>query len=179
MTLVSELPFHPVGGQPAFQPAHLEAFVAQRRVAVLAYLRSDGRPHQVPIWYTYKAGTFWMSSVTDSPKHRALLRDPRVSLTIQDEAPPYRAVVLEGNVALTSLDPSSDPTEGVAVRYFGRVAAHEYHKMTADLYEQAGLTLMALTPSAIRGFDNRRALGRPSRAFVAVRNRLPFPRRWL
>lgn len=181
MTLISEVPFQPVGGQPGFDPAQLERFVhrARRRVAVLAYLRGDGRPHQVPIWYTYEAGTFWMSTVTGSPKHRALLRDPRVSLTIQDEAPPYRAVILEGVVELSPLEHADDPTAGVAVRYFGRVAANEYDKLTAELYAASGLTLMALTPTAVRGFDNRKALSKPVHAFVRLRERLPIPRTWL
>lgn len=176
---LSTLPFQPVGGQPAFAAEQLERFVAKRRVAVLGYLRSDGRPHQVPIWYTYRDGTLLMSSVTDSPKHRALLKDPRVSLTIQDEAPPYRAVILEGVVTLSPIDPANDPTQGVAVRYFGRVAANEYHKMTAELYTASGLTLIALTPSAVRGFDNHRALSKPVLAFVKFRERLPIPRSWL
>lgn len=176
---LSALPFQPVGGQPAFAAEQLERFVAKRRVAVLGYLRSDGRPHQVPIWYTYRDGTLLMSSVTDSPKHRALLRDPRVSLTIQDEAPPYRAVILEGTVTMSPIDAANDPTEGVAVRYFGRVAANEYRKMTAELYATSGLTLIALTPSAVRGFDNHRALSWPVLAFVKLRERLPIPRSWL
>jgi PPOX class probable F420-dependent enzyme len=176
---VSRLEFLAVGGQPAFEPKQLERFVAQRRVAVLAYLRSDGRPHQSPIWYTYRDGTFFMTTVTDSPKHRALVKDQRVSLTIQDETPPYRAVIIEGVAALSPLDPETNPTAGMAVRYFGRVGAHEYDKLTADLYEQAGLTLVALQPSAVRGFDNRRAIGRFSLAFVTLREWLPISRKWL
>ena len=120
-----------------------------------------------------------MSTVTGSPKHRALLKDPRISLTIQDEAPPYRAVILEGVVELSPLDHASDPTSGMAVRYFGRVAANEYEKLTAELYEATGLTLAALTPTAVRGFDNRKALSKPVHAFVRVRERLPIPRAWL
>lgn len=173
------LPFQPIGGQPAFAAEQLERFVTKRRVAVLGYLRSDGRPHQVPIWYTYQDGTFLMSTVTDSPKHRALLRDPRVSLTIQDETPPYRAVILEGAATLSPIDPANDPTEGMAVRYFGRVAANEYHKMTADLYAASGVTLVTLAPSAVRGFDNHRTLSKPVLAFVRLRERLPIPRSWL
>jgi nitroimidazol reductase NimA-like FMN-containing flavoprotein (pyridoxamine 5'-phosphate oxidase superfamily) len=67
-----------LGGQPAFAPGTVERFVREPRVAVLAYLRADGRPGQAPIWYTYRDRAFHMSTVTGSPKHRALVREPRV-----------------------------------------------------------------------------------------------------
>lgn len=178
-TTLAEQPFHPVGGQPAFTSDDLEAFVAGRRIAVLAYLRRDGRPHQSPIWYTYRDGTFFMTTVTDSPKHRALTLDGRVSLTIQDERPPYRAVILEGTVELTPLDPTADPTAGMAVRYFGRVGAAEYDRLTAETYSTKGLTLITMRTAAVRGFDNTHALNRTALAFVRLREFLPLPRRWL
>lgn len=178
-----DLPFTAVGGQPAFRPEALERFVGERRVAVLGYLRADGRPHQSPIWYTYRDGLFHMTTVTGSPKHRALLRDSRVSLTMQDERPPYRAVIIEGTVALASLavpgDPAIDPTAGMAVRYFGRVGAAEYHRLTTEIYSASGLTLVTLRPTAVRGFDNTHALGKVALAFVRLREHLPVPRRWL
>lgn len=176
---LASLPFQPLGGQPAFTPDDLESFVAGRRIAVLAYVRQDGRPHQTPIWYTHRDGTFFMTTVTDSPKHRALRRDGRVSLTLQDERPPYRAVVLEGTVDLAPVDPTDDPTAGMAVRYFGQVGAAEYDRLTAATYAASGLTLITLRPTAVRGFDNAHALGRMALAFVRLREHLPVPRRWL
>ncbi len=143
---VSSLPFHPVGGQPAFEPDALERFVSETRIATLAYVRRDGRPHQSPIWFTYRDGAFLMTTSTDAPKHRALVRDP---------------------------------TEGVAVRYFGKLAAAEYEKLTADTYAETGLTLVTFRPAVVRGFDNTRAIGRATLAFVRLRERLPIPRTWL
>ncbi len=178
-SLVSELPFHALGGQPPFDPHALERFVRQPRVAVLAYVRRDGRPHQSPIWYTYCDGTFLMSTVTGSPKHRALERDARVSLTIQDETAPYRAVVMEGTVDLAPLDTDRDPTAGMAVRYLGKVAANEYDALTGELYRSTGLTIVTFRPAVVRGFDNAATLGRASLAFVRLRRFLPLPRTWL
>jgi PPOX class probable F420-dependent enzyme len=173
------LPFTPLGGQPGFAPGAVERFARAPRIAVLAYARADGRPCQAPIWYTLSDGAFWMSTVTGSPKHRALERDPRVCLTIQDERPPYRALLADGKVELAPLDPARDPTAGMAVRYFGRLGAAQYERMTAAEYARTGLTLIALRPSALRGFDNTRLLGAGSRAFLWLRERLPVPRTWL
>jgi PPOX class probable F420-dependent enzyme len=176
---IESLPFTALGGQPAFAKGTLERFVRAPRVAVLSYLRQDGRPNQSPIWYTYRDGAFLMSTTTGSPKHRALARDSRVCLTIDDDRPPYRAVIVEGEAQLAEAVPSDDPTEGMAVRYFGRLGAAEYARLTDDVYAATGLTLITLRPAAVKGFDNTRALSRATLAFVRVRDRLPIPKRWL
>lgn len=176
---LADMPFRALGGQPPFAPADIESFVDARRIAVLAYVRGDGRPNQTPIWYSYRDGVFHLTTTTDSPKHRALAKDPRVTLTIQDEAPPYRAVIIDGTVDLRPLDPDDDPTQGMAVRYFGKLGAAAYDRMTREIYEQSGLTLITLTPTDVKGFDNRHALNAGERLFVRLRDRLPIPRRWL
>jgi PPOX class probable F420-dependent enzyme len=172
---LDDLPCAALGGQPGFAPGAIERFARGPRVAVLAYTRRDGRPGQVPIWYALRDGAFWMSTVTGSPKHRALERDPRVCLTIQDERAPYRALIAEGKADLAPLDLSNDPTAGMAVRYFGKLGAAAYEKLTAAEYARTGLTLIALRPDVLRGFDNRRLLGAGSRAFLWLREHLPAP----
>lgn len=175
---LDELPFQALGGQPGFAPQDIEDFVDDRRIATLAYVRGDGRPNQTPIWYTYRSGVFHMSTTTGSPKLRALEQRPDVTLVIQDEQPPYRAVIVEGRVTLRPLD-GDDPTEGMAVRYLGRVGAKAYDELTEEVYAASGLTLISLVPDVVKGFDNLHALGRLERAWVSVRERLPLPRTWL
>ncbi len=177
---LDQLPFRALGGQPAFDPDDIVDFVEQRRVAVLAYVRSDGRPNQVPIWFTHSDGAFHMSTTTNGPKHRAIERNPRISLTIQDERPPYRAVIVDGTASVRPLDGhADDPTDGMAVRYFGRLGAAAYDRMTRDLYEATGMTLITLVPDEIKGFDNTKALSRAELAFTRLREHLPIPRRVL
>lgn len=179
---LDDLPFTALGGQPGFAPGTIEAFVREPRIAVLAYVRSDGRPGQAPIWYTLRDGAFHMSTTKGSPKHRALLKDPRVCLTIQDERPPYRAVLADGAVTLAPLDvrdPANDPTEGVATRYFGRLGAAEYDRLTAEEYARKGLVLITLRPTELRGFDNSSAIGAATLLFLRVRDKLPIPRSWI
>jgi PPOX class probable F420-dependent enzyme len=172
--------FKPLGGQPGFDPEDIAPFVDGRRVGVLAYVRANGDPNQVPIWYTHRDGAFHMSTTTTGPKHRALERNPRISLIIQDERPPYRAVIVSGTALLRPLgDDGDDPTEGMATRYLGRVSAAAYDRMTRELYEASGLTLITLIPDEIKGFDNTNALSRGELVFTRVREHLPIPRRIL
>jgi len=173
------IPCLPLGAQPPFAPSDLETFVRERRVGILAYVRADGRPNQTPIWHTYREGGFYMTTLTGSPKHCALLREPRVSLTIQDERPPYRAVIVGGVATLAPLEAQSDPTDGVTVRYFGKAAATAYEDLMSPLWEARGLTLITLTPTELRGFDNTRSLTAAQRAFIRLREALPIPRAWL
>ena len=169
---MSELPFRALGGQPAFDPGDVDAFVAAPRIAVLSYLRAEGRPGQSPIWYRVDGARFVMTTVTGSPKERALRRDPRICLTVQDEAAPYRAVIADGEAALRAL-PAGEVDDLSALRYFGRAGARAYAKQTAELYTQTGLTEITLAPDELRGFDNLRALSAAERAWFRLRKRLP------
>jgi len=176
---LTDLPFRALGGQPAFDPADLAAFVAQPRIAVLSYIRADGRPNQAPIWYSIDQQSIVMSIATGSAKHRALQRDNRVCLAIQDERPPYRAVIVDGTVAIEEA-PADDPVGyQMAVRYFGKAAANEYWKMSAEDREANGRTLLTLVPSEVKGFDNTKAISKVLLAGVRLRDRLPIPRSWV
>jgi PPOX class probable F420-dependent enzyme len=178
MTL-SQLPFQAAGGQPAFAASDLERFVAAPRVGILAYARRDGRPNQVPIWYAYRDGKFLMLTSPTSPKAKALARAPKACLTIQDETPPYRAVVVDGDVQLTKTTPDAGLNSELAMRYFGKIGGKEYEKMTAADNAKHGLVLITLTPKAVRGFDNHRMIGAPLRVYMRIRNLLPIPRSWI
>ncbi len=174
-----DLPFKATGGQPAFDPAALERFVAAPRVGVLAYTRRDGRPNQVPIWYAYRDGKFAMLTSPTSPKAKALARAPHACLTIQDEVPPYRAVIVDGDVTLEKTSAGDGFNAELAMRYFGKLGGREYEKMTAAENAKHGLVVITLTPTSVRGFDNHRMIGAPLRAFMRIRNALPIPRAWI
>jgi PPOX class probable F420-dependent enzyme len=175
---LASLPFRAIGGQPAFEPSDVEPFVAGERIAILAYVRLDGRPGQVPVWYVARDGALFVSTETGSAKHRALQRDPRVCVTIQDERPPYRAVVFD---AIAEMRPASagSPTKGIERRYFGRIGGTAYRKNTAEHYATTGLVEIELRPTELRGFDNTHLAGRATIAFLRARPRLPLLRRWL
>jgi len=183
---ISSMPFTALGGQPAWEPQALERFVAAARIATMSYVRRDGRPGQVPIWYVYRDGRFHLSMATGSPKHRALLRDPRVCVTIQDERPPYRAVVFD---AVADLDdrPARIQTAGIEERYFGRIGGAAYRKMVEEAAGEndendenggSGQTEIELRPSNVRGFDNTRDLHPATVWFLHARPHLPVLRRW-
>lgn len=166
-----------IGGQPAWDPAALARFVSGARVAVMSYVRSDGRPGQAPIWYVERDGVLYANVGKGSPKHRALQRDPRVSVTIQDERPPYRAVLFDSVVELEDRQVRAS-TERIEERYFGRIGGSVFRKMQAE-QAAGGFTEVVMRPTDVRGFDNTVGLNPATVAFLRVRPHLPLLRRLL
>lgn len=63
----------------------------------LATVRSDGRPHVMPVWAVWMDQALWFSSANGSAKTRNLAADPRCSVATAD---PKQPVVLEGTATL-------------------------------------------------------------------------------
>lgn len=179
ITPLAALPFAPLGGQPGFDAEALDSFLADTRIATFTYVRKDGRPNAAPLWYTYRDGVMLFVVSTGSDKHRALQRDDRVCVSVQDERPPYRAVIVDGRVELVDLGTDGTLSKAMAVKYFGKLGAAEYDKISAADREATGQTLIRLVPERVKGFDNIKAINKALLGFVRLRDRLPIPRRWL
>ena len=158
---IASLPFRPLGGQPPFDAQNLERFLSETRIATMSYVCTSGRPNQTPLWYDYTNGEMKFVATTGSAKHRALQRDPRVCVAVQDDRPPYRAVIIDGTVELIDLGGAGDLSRRMAIKYFGEAGAIEYDKMTQSHREASGETLLRLLPTEVKGFDNTRLASQP------------------
>jgi PPOX class probable F420-dependent enzyme len=76
-----------------------------RNYAVLATVNPDGSPHSSAMWVGRDGDELLFSTVAGRVKHRNMLRDPRVSVTVLQAANPENYVELRGRVSLTP-----DPT---------------------------------------------------------------------
>ena len=79
-----------------------EAFLADLHVAVLAIAREGAGPHALPIWYAYDGTDVLLAIEPTSVKARLLARTGRATLTVQQEALPYRYVSVEGPVTMAA-----------------------------------------------------------------------------
>ncbi|TVR73415.1 MAG: PPOX class F420-dependent oxidoreductase [Sphaerobacteraceae bacterium] len=70
-----------------------------RSPAIAAVTRPDGRPHASPLWIYPTGDEIIMTMFHTAVRTRALMIDPRMTLVVQDDAPPYRYVVIEGRVS--------------------------------------------------------------------------------
>ncbi|HEV8045040.1 MAG TPA: PPOX class F420-dependent oxidoreductase [Rubrobacter sp.] len=130
--------------------AELREFLLGRaRTASLATVRADGRPHVAPIWFDLDGETLVFTTGEDSVKGRNMARDPRVSLCIDDEEPPFHFVLIDGSAESTSGDPDllywSTRLGG---RYMGAERAEEYGRRNAV----EGELLVRVTPRKILAY---------------------------
>jgi PPOX class probable F420-dependent enzyme len=110
--------------------AEYRAFLLDRpRTAKLATVRADGRPHVAPVWFDLDGDDLVFTTWHTSVKATNLRRDPRVSLCVDDETPPFAFVIIEGTAAL-----SDDAGQlvywatRIAGRYMGAALAEAYGK---------------------------------------------------
>jgi nitroimidazol reductase NimA-like FMN-containing flavoprotein (pyridoxamine 5'-phosphate oxidase superfamily) len=85
-------------------------------VAVLAVDEPGRGPLALPVWYQYKDGIVELGMDGGSRKAELLRAAGRATVTVQDEAPPYRYVSIEGPVQVIS---EERDVLGVASRYLG------------------------------------------------------------
>ncbi|WP_199255462.1 PPOX class F420-dependent oxidoreductase [Mycolicibacterium mengxianglii] len=105
----------------------IEFLSAGTRTGMLGYLASDGRPLVAPVWFIVDGTDLMFNTGRDTAKGRALARDPRVVLCVDDPHPPYSFVQVQGLAEL-----SEEPTEvrdtatRTGGRYMGAERAEEY-----------------------------------------------------
>jgi PPOX class probable F420-dependent enzyme len=160
---------------------NLQRFLAERRSASLAYSRRDGSPFVVPVWFQWREGEVRIGTIAADPKVAAIRRNPRVTVLVHDDRPPYRVVIMEGEASIEVLGPAdADPTDGIEVEYLGRIGAEVYKQQLADSGAfDDGRAIIRIRPDDIRTNDGSASLPWPARVFAAVRFRLPIPKRWL
>jgi hypothetical protein len=109
-------------------PEEVRAFLmAGTRTGKLATVRSDGRPHVVPIWFTLRGDQLVFNTHVSSVKAKNLRREPRVAITVDDQTPPYSFVTVEGVATLTDEDPDLiEIATEIGGRYMGADRAAEY-----------------------------------------------------
>jgi len=100
-----------------------EEFLAGVHVGILSIQRDGKGPLALPIWYQFEDGQVLVHMDGESVKAKLLCRHGRASLTVQDETPPYRYVMVEGPVTVAHEGRS---VLSMAVRYLGDQLGRQY-----------------------------------------------------
>jgi PPOX class probable F420-dependent enzyme len=133
----------------AYQMNHDEwrAFLLDKpRTAKLATVRADGRPHVAPIWIDLDGDDVMFTTGADTLKGKALRRDPRVSLCIDDDAPPFAFVIIEGTASVSrDLDELLFWATRIAGRYLGAEQSEAFGRRNAV----PGELLIRVTPTKV------------------------------
>jgi PPOX class probable F420-dependent enzyme len=102
------------------------------RTGILGYASASGRPLVTPVWFIVEDGGLIFNTGRETAKGRALARDPRATMVVNLQEPPYGFVQVQGEAEL-----SEDPAEllrtatAIAARYMGADQAEAYGKRNA------------------------------------------------
>ena len=104
---------------------------AGTRTGMLGYVAADGRPLVAPVWFVLDigedAGQLVFNTGRKTSKGRALARDSRIVICVDDPHPPYSFVQVQG-VATVSDDTQDvlDVATRIGARYMGGERAEEF-----------------------------------------------------
>ena len=123
------------------------AFLSEgTRTGLLGYLASDGRPLAAPVWFVVDGGTLAFNTGKNTAKGRALARDPRVVMCVDDPQPPYSFVQVQGIATI-----GEDPQDLLAIaprtggRYMGAERAEEFGRRNGV----PGELVVRITPTKV------------------------------
>lgn len=87
-------------------PGEFDAFLAERRNAILCIARGPGAPpHATPVWFEYADGRFRISITRERVKYRLIQREPQVTLVVDDDSR-FQTVIVSGRAELSDDDAS-------------------------------------------------------------------------
>jgi PPOX class probable F420-dependent enzyme len=115
-------------------------------LAVLATYRRDGTVLLSPVWHEWREAGFNVVTHGNEVKAQHLRRDPRASIVVCEDAPPYRGVELRSTARLSG-DGVGEAVGRIAPRYLGVEAGAEYAARSGDDL------LIRLEPGELRAWD--------------------------
>ena len=131
-------------------PASRE-LLASKIPARLAYIATDGTPRVVPIWFHWDGQSIVMASPTRAPKLKALTKNPKVSLTIDNNEFPHKVLLVRGTARLQAVDGVVPEYATAAERYFGREQGQAWVKQLQAMI--SSMVRITITPEWVGLLD--------------------------
>jgi PPOX class probable F420-dependent enzyme len=105
---------------------------AGTRTGMLGFLAADGRPLVAPVWFLVDKGELVFNTGRNTAKGRALARDSRVVMCVDDPHPPYSFVQVQGTAtAIEDAPDLLDIATRIGARYMGAHRAREFGRRNA------------------------------------------------
>jgi len=114
------------------------------RTGKLATVREDGRLHVAPIWFVWNEGKIIFGTGDSSIKAQNIRHNPQVSISVDEESPPYAFVIIQGTAKFS--DNKKDILKWNTIlggRYMGEKLAAVYGKRNSV----EGSLLVEVTPT--------------------------------
>jgi PPOX class probable F420-dependent enzyme len=138
---------------PPLTLSERDSFLAQPGILCrIATVTPDGAPHVTPVWFICEDGNVFVTPRAHSSWLENIRREPRVALTIDEEAHPYRKITVEGSARiihdLGEDDAWRDRYRRIATRYVPAESAEAYVQATID--QPRALLAVSLGDSRVR-----------------------------
>jgi PPOX class probable F420-dependent enzyme len=85
----------------------------------LATLMPDGSPQVTPVWVDIDDGHVIVNTAIGRLKHKNVSRDPRVAVSVADQANPYDMVAVRGKVVEQTTNGADEHIDKMAKKYLG------------------------------------------------------------
>lgn len=121
--------------------------------ARFAYVWMDNTPRVIPVWFHWNGNEFVIGTPAKAPKLKALRKNPKVALTIDDNIFPHKVLLVRGSARM-------QPVEGIvpeyilsADRYFDPEQAKAWLTQLASLIKDQGMVRITITPEWVGLLD--------------------------
>jgi PPOX class probable F420-dependent enzyme len=119
--------------------------------ARLAYIATDGTPRVVPIWFHWTGQQFVFGTPPKAPKLKALARNPKVALTIDDNDFPHKVLLVRGTARMETVNGVAPEYAAAAERYFGSQQGKAWVRQMSSMSAQ--MVRIAITPEWVGLLD--------------------------
>jgi PPOX class probable F420-dependent enzyme len=106
------------------RPDDLDDLLERPLLAVIATRRSSDDVLLSPVWHEWRDGGFNVFTGHNDVKVRHIRRDPRVTIVVCEQEPPYRGIEVRGRARVEPGDPETG--HRIASRYIGDDRAGEW-----------------------------------------------------
>ncbi len=121
----------------------VEQFLTKQPNLILATLRRNGGPQLSPVWYVWRDGTFFISTVRSTAKWSNLVRDPHCSGIV--DSPEGQYVYVSGVAELDDVD-VYDTIREIVRRY---KSEEEFGPHMESIYREGNRGIIRLAPERV------------------------------
>ena len=135
--------------KPPFTQDELTAFLNEAPIARLSSMNANGTIHIAPVYFKYDYGDIIMGTQDGTHKVRNIKRNPKVTLLIDNQTPPWKGVLIYGETVLDYADVIAK-----RVMIFERyVPAENARKFAEDLGSTFVPVIIRVKPTHIVSYD--------------------------
>ena len=118
-------------------------------LAILATQYRDGRILLSPVWHEWQDDGFSVITWAKDVKSKHLARDPRATILVAEQTPPFRSVEVKAEALVSSPSDPGSLVRRLTNRYYGPELGEE----RAAAFDGVELELIRLVPGELRTWD--------------------------